>query len=131
MVSGIPSCGGCIPNCGSDDDNKGSSPGYTYNDIKGSWKWTSSYDRKGDNIQEDFFVDQHLYIISATDFESTTKEVGDVTYVLNGDKFVKKNTNNRTMTATIKISGNTMTMVGTTNDGWTFNYVLQHEISVK
>lgn len=35
------------------------------------------------------------------------------------------------MTATIKISGNTMTMVGTTNDGWTFNYVLQHEISVK
>ena len=114
--------------CCSDDDDKASSS-YSYEDVKGTWKWTSSYDTKGEQVVNDYLVGKYLWIISATDYETNTNEVKDGTYSLSGNKFIAHSTNGRIITATIKISGKNMTMEGTTNDGWTFKYTFVHEIT--
>ena len=112
----------------SDDDDKASSS-YSYEDVKGTWKWTSSYDTNGEQVVNDYLVGKYLWIISATDYETNTNEVKDGTYSLSGNKFIAHSTNGRIITATIKISGKNMTMEGTTNDGWTFKYTFVHEIT--
>lgn len=93
--------------------------------IVGSWQCTASIDKSGGKTYTDYMKNQVLTVNLDGTYSSTSKEMGNGTYTIQGNTFTAKSSSGRTFTATVTLDGDTMIMDGKTSDGITFKYTLK------
>lgn len=118
-----------LVSCGSDSDNEKES--IDVDNVIGIWICTASHDSWDGGSEEGYMVNKYLIVNSDGTYESSSKSMGNGSYVISGNKLTAKTTSGRTITATVSINGNTLILNGSTDDGYKFNYTFVRDTSTK
>ncbi len=110
--------------CSSDSDDEGGTP-IDIKQVVGSWRIISSTDVVNGKTLTDAMVGKVLTVNSDGTYSSNSVDMGNGTYTCNGNTIVCKNTSGVTITAKVSLSGNNLTMEGSTSKGVTFKYVFE------
>lgn len=110
-----------LNSCGGDSDERDTAGDVT--EMYGKWTCVTSEDSYGGYTQKDNFVGQTLTINSDKTYTSSSESFGyKGTWQANGNSFVAKGSNGKTITAVFSVSGNYMTLSGSASNGVSFNY---------
>ncbi|MBR3521189.1 MAG: hypothetical protein IKN75_01515 [Prevotella sp.] len=110
-----------LNSCGGDSDDVVVSGELT--EMYGKWTCVTSEDSYMGITQKDNFVGETLTINSDHTYTSSSYSFGyKGTWQANGNSFVAKASNGKTITATFSVSGNYMTLSGNASNDVSFNY---------
>ena len=94
-------------------------------DVVGTWKCISSTDVVDGEKITNYMKGQYLTANSDGTYTSTSEEMGYGTYTLMGNTFVAKNNLGVSFTATVFVSGDQLTMEGSSSLGVSFQYIFE------
>ena len=94
-------------------------------DVVGTWKCISSTDVVDGEKITNYMKGQYLTANSDGTYTSTSEEMGYGTYTLMGYTFVAKNNLGVSFTATVFVSGDQLTMEGSSSLGVSFQYIFE------
>ena len=112
--------------CGSDDDDD-TTVVDNLSQVVGTWVCTASTDswttEKGSGSGENLMVGETLTIKADGSYSSSSYDFGRTgTWAVQGGTFSASTSSGRTMSGRISLSGGTMRIQGSTNDGYKFDY---------
>jgi len=108
----------CVGFTACDDDDE-----YKLSELVGAWKCTSSIDIVDGQEIQGHMVGVILNILPDGTYSSTSSEMGQGTFALDGRKLVCKTNTGITITATMTKGEDILKLDGTTSEGIKFNYV--------